>query len=195
MINPQHYKVAQEFFIEKIIAQSEKENIKLSRAEKYMLHWSEKDHSFHSDQTPIEEFEEEMSTAEFEKKISKLILRAYKKDTELNSLAKDKYRQEYKALKSFANYLFIMVDKAIGRHFNKLGLFFGNYPVGGGYILYAIFWGLLFLLGISAVAYQLQRAYAFDGETFKAMLPTVLQTLACGLMSLYSLMKYGRYKK
>jgi len=88
-----------------------------------------------------------------------------------------------------------MVDKAIGRHFNKLGLFFGNYPVGGEYILYSIFFGLLCLLGVSSVIYKLQRAHSFDGETFRAMLPTILQILVLGLMSLYFLRKYGRYKK
>ena len=195
MINPHSHREAKEFFIQKVIAQAENENFLLSRAEKYMLHWSEKDPSFHIDQTLIEEFETETSEAEYEKKISRLIVQAYDKEIELDNTAKDKYRQAYKALKSQDNYLFIMVDKAIGRHFNKIGLFFGSYPVGGEYILRFIFSSMLSLFCFLYVLANLMHNQPISIENFKVVLPQLIFGVLFGGFAFSNIRKYKQYRK
>ncbi|NJD57464.1 MAG: hypothetical protein FIA94_13825 [Nitrospirae bacterium] len=195
MINPNSYIEAKEYFIQKVLVQAEKENIQLSRAQKYMLQWSEADPTFHIDQTLNAEFEREITTAEYEKKISKLIIRAYNNDRETNKATKDKYQQAYKALKSEDNYLFILVDKAIGRHFNKVGLFFGSYPVSGNYLLYAIFFGILFLFDMSVTIGTLLSHPPLTADKIKDSLPDLFKGLLLGSLVLFNILKYRRYKK
>ncbi len=195
MINPNSYIEAKEYFIRKVIAQAEKENIQLSRAQKYMLQWCEADPTFHIDQALNAEFEKEISAAEYEKKISKLIIQAYDNDVEQDKATKDKYRQAYKALKSKDNYLFIMVDKAIGRHFNKVGLFFGSYPVSGNYLLYAIFFSLLFLFSLFVTIGSLLSHPPLTVYKIKNSLPALFQGLLLGACIFYNVRKYRKYKK
>lgn len=195
MINPNSYIEAKEYFIRKVVAQAEKENIQLSRAQKYMLQWSEAEPTFHIDQTLNSEFEREITAAEYEKKISNLIIQAYNNDIEQNKAAKDSYRQAYKALKSNDNYLFIMVDKAIGRHFNKVGLFFGSYPVSGNYLLYAIFFGILFLFSMSVTLATLLSQPPLTVDKIKSSMPAIIQGVLLGALAFYNLKRYRRYKK
>lgn len=110
--------LAKQFFVERIITQTKKDKIILSEAEKYMLNFSETDGGFILDQTLQEQFDNETTDEEFEKKIIKLIRKIYNNDVKNNPEAKSKYRRMYRDLKRGDHYILIMIDEAIGYKLN-----------------------------------------------------------------------------
>ena len=105
---------AKAFFISKVLQQAEQAGIFLSKAQRYMLSWSENDPSSVLDNELNEQFEKEITQAEFEKKIQTLIKQAYEKDIAKEKDMKETYREAYKALKQGDHFILIMVDAAIG---------------------------------------------------------------------------------
>jgi hypothetical protein len=195
MINPGSHKEAKEYFIQKVLDQAVRENIQLSRAEKYMLQWSEKDPNFHVDQSLIAEFDKEITPEEYETKIAKLIIHAYKKDIKLTGTAKENYRQAYQALKERDNYLFIMVDKAVGRYLNKVRLFFGMYETGGPYIMKAILYAMLSLLLLCYVLLTLLGDRQLSFEHFKPILPQLIIGVVFLSLAVSNIKRYKKYMK
>ena len=114
---------AKEFFISKVLKEAEHDGILLSKAEKYMLEWSESDPSFVIDNELNEQFEKEITQAEFEKKIQTLIKQAYEKDISKDKDMKETYRTAYKALKQGDHFILVMINDAIGLKLRKWGLF------------------------------------------------------------------------
>jgi len=195
MINPQSYGEAKEFFVQKVLAQAATENLQFSETEKYMLQWSETDPSFHLDQHLIEIFEKQINAKDYENKISQLIIHAYNNDMRMNITAKDKYRKAYDALKTHDNYIFIMVDQAIGRHFNKLGLFFGAYPSGREYIFRVFFAGMLSFLLLCYVILTLHREKPISITNFREVLPQLIFSIIFASATFSNIKKYRRYIK
>jgi len=126
---------AKEFFIQKVLDQARKEDVSFSDVEKQMLSWRDTDPNFYENHELHEKFKNEISKREYEKKIARLIRSGYDNDLGVDNVAKETYEQAYKAIKPKDYYIFIMVDKAIGKDINKLGYFFGMYNSSGEYIL------------------------------------------------------------
>lgn len=114
---------AKAFFMSKILQQAEQEGIILSKAQRYVLSWSEGDPSFVLDNELNKQFEKEITQPEFEKKIQTLIKQAYERDISKEKDMKETYREAYKVLKQGDHYILIMIDAAIGSKLRKPGLF------------------------------------------------------------------------
>lgn len=114
---------AKEFFVSRVLQQAEREGRLLSKAQRYMLSWSETDPSFAMDNELNEQFEKEITQAEFEKKIQALIKQAYEQDIAKTKDMKETYRTAYKALKQGDHFILIMIEDAIGSKLRKWGLF------------------------------------------------------------------------
>lgn len=114
---------AKQFFISKVVNQAQQEGVNLSKAEKYMLGWSESDPSFVADNDLNEQFEKEITQEDFEKKIQALIKHAYEKDISNDKDMKNTYRTAYKSLKQGDHFILIIVGEAIGLKLRKCGLF------------------------------------------------------------------------
>ncbi len=114
---------AKKFFIDRIVLYAQKNNIPLTEAEKYMLGWTEVEKGFEINQELTQQFNEETSDAEYEKKMSSLVRSAYEADIKSDEEMKETYRNAYKMLKQGDHYLLIMIDEAIGGKLRKWGLF------------------------------------------------------------------------
>lgn len=105
---------AKTFFVDKIIQQAEREGAPLSKAQRYMLSWSETDPFFVQNAELNQQFETEISQEAFEKKIGVLITNMYKKDIEMDKEVKETYKEAYKKLKQGDHFILIMIGAAIG---------------------------------------------------------------------------------
>jgi len=114
---------AKAFFVDKIIQQAEREGSPLSKAQRYMLSWSETDPSFVVDMELAEQCEAEIPQPEYEKKIQGLIERMYKSDIETNKDLKETYKEAYKTLKQGDHFILIMIGAAIGSKLSWFRLF------------------------------------------------------------------------
>ncbi len=114
---------AKAFFVNKIIQQAEHEGAPLSKAQRYMLSWSETEPSFVVDIELSEQCEAEIPQPEYEKKIQGLIERMYKRDIETNKDLKETYKEAYKTLKQRDHFILIMISEAIGSKLSWFRLF------------------------------------------------------------------------
>lgn len=105
---------AKTFFVNKVIEQAEREGVPLSKAQRYMLSWSETDPSFVVDMELSEQCEAEIPQPDYEKKVKGLIERMYKRDIETNKDLKATYKEAYKTLKQGDHFILIMIGDAIG---------------------------------------------------------------------------------
>lgn len=105
---------AKAFFVDKIVQQAEREGVPLSKAQRYMLSWSETDSSFVVDMELSAQCEAEIPQPDYEKKIQGLIERMYKRDIETNKDLKDTYKEAYRTLKQGDHFILIMISAAIG---------------------------------------------------------------------------------
>ncbi len=110
---------AKSFFMERIMNQAEYEGTNLSKAQRYMLAWSESDPSFVQNGKLNEEFEKEITEKEYEEKVQGLIKRVYERDVNLSPEAKDTYRDAYKTLSKGDHYILVMLRAALGVKLNK----------------------------------------------------------------------------
>ena len=110
---------AKSFFVERVVNQAEYEGTNLSKAERYMLAWSESDPSFVQNEKLNEQFEKEITQKEYEEKIQGLIKRIYQRDVSSSPDAKDMYRDAYKILSKGDHYILVMVRAALGLKLNK----------------------------------------------------------------------------
>jgi len=114
---------AKTFFVDKIIQQAEREGAPLSKAQCYMLSWSETDPFFVQNAELNQQFEIEISQEAFEKKIEDLITNMYKKDIEMDKELKETYKEAYKKLKQGDHFILIMIGAAIGSKLSWFRLF------------------------------------------------------------------------
>lgn len=182
---------AKEFFIQKVFDQTRKKNINLSDVEKQMLSWRDTDPNFYENHELIEKFENEILKKEYEKKIARLIRSGYDDDLGENTQAKEAYRQAYKAIRSKDYYIFIMVDKAIGKDINKLGYFLGEYNSPDEYILRVVLWGLLFIFGTALFLYK--NDFTFHEIKTRGMY--LFSTILFGILIFLNIRAYIKYGK
>ena len=182
---------AKEFFIQKILDQARKENINLSDVEKQMLSWRDTDPNFYENHELNERFENEISKGEYEKKIARLIRGGYDDDLGANIVARETYKQAYQAIKSKDYYIFIMVDKALGKDINKLGYFFGAYNSSDEYILGVILGGLLFIFGTALFLYKND----FTFHEIKTRGTYLLFIIGSAVLIFLNIKSYIKYKK
>src|SRR5262249_15484050 len=71
---------AKRFFVQKVVAEAEREGVPLSKAERHMLSWSESDPEFTPDLELAASLDQQMSDKEYETKVSGLLRRAYDRD-------------------------------------------------------------------------------------------------------------------
>ena len=181
---------AKEFFIQKVLDQARKENINLSDVEKQMLSWRDTDPNCYENHELNERFENEIPKGEYEKKIARLIRSSYDDDLGVDTVAKETYEQAYKAIKSKDYYIFIMVDKAIGKDINKLGyLLWGNSP--DEYILRVVLWGLLFVFGTALFLYKND----FTFHEIKTRVTYLLLIIASAGLIFLNIKSYIKYRK
>ncbi|MBN1474006.1 MAG: hypothetical protein JW914_05275 [Syntrophaceae bacterium] len=181
---------AKEFFIQKVLDQARKENINLSYVEKQMLSWRDTDPNFYKNYGLYERFEEEIPTAEYEKKISRLIRGSYDNDLAANNVARETYSQAFKAIKWKDYYIFIMVDKAIGRDINKLRYFlWGDSP--NEYILRVVLYGVLFVFG--TILFLHENNFTF--HEIKTRSTYIFFIIAFAGLIFLNIKSYIKYKK
>lgn len=104
---------AKQFFIDKILFQAQKDRVILSDAEQYMLGWSESERAFELNKKLSDEFREQTSDQEYERRISTLIKRAYDADIQNDPALGQTYHAAYQCLKQGDYYILIMIEKAL----------------------------------------------------------------------------------
>ena len=114
---------AKQFFVEKIVAEAAAQKVPLSRAEQYMLSWSESDPDFKQDPALTAAFETETSDKDFEGKLVPLIRKAYARDVDFQSTARVRWRDAYAALNEGDHYLLVMLKDALGWRLKKWLIF------------------------------------------------------------------------
>jgi hypothetical protein len=110
---------AKQFFIEKIVAEAERQAVSLSANERAMLNWSEVEPGCVADPELAEALAREISDDDYEAKISRLLVGAYEHDLGADGAAKDAYRRAYSVLKNGDYYLLVMIDHALGRRLRR----------------------------------------------------------------------------
>jgi len=107
---------AKRFFVVKVVAEAKAQGLELSDAEQRMLSWSESDPDFTPDPALAERLAAEISDAEYESKIARLLAGAFQRDIAVGgAAAKESYREAYAVLKQGDHYLLVMIDRALGR--------------------------------------------------------------------------------
>jgi hypothetical protein len=104
---------AKAFFIERILAQAEAEDVQLSDNEQWMLRFSESDPDFAVDPARVAQFEAEVPAEDFETKIAGLLQRAYQADARANGAATATYREAAAVLHQGDHYLLVMIGRAL----------------------------------------------------------------------------------
>jgi hypothetical protein len=105
---------AKAFFVERILAQAEAEDVQLSDNEQWMLRFSESDPDFAVDPARVAQLEAEVPQEDFETKIAGLLYRAYQADAGADGGATATYREAADVLHQGDHYLLVMVDRALG---------------------------------------------------------------------------------
>ena len=107
---------ANQFFVEKVLAQARAEQVRLSPAEQAMLRWSESDPTFEPDPILVEKLATEISDEDYEIKVAGLLERSYRRDLTSDGAARERYRNAYSVLTQGDHYLLVMIRRAIGHH-------------------------------------------------------------------------------
>ena len=110
---------ARHFFVQKIVAQAEREGVSLSANERRMLDWSEVEPGCESDTELAEALASEISDEAYEEKIRRLLEAAYWTDIGVDLRAKDAYRAAYSVLNRGDYYVLIMIEAALGRRLRR----------------------------------------------------------------------------
>jgi hypothetical protein len=157
---------AKRFLIEKIVAQAVAEGTPLSRAQQWMLSFSESDPHFVVDHQLVEEHEAEIDDNAYETKIAGLLKRSYQREVASSTAARGLYRAARARLAEGDHYLLLMVDQALG-------------PVSPGRIVSGPI-GFLFLVvpGAIGIAIAVGLAWALLKRGFSAREATDVATVA-----------------
>jgi hypothetical protein len=110
---------ARRFFIDRVIAEAERQGIPLSTNERKMLNWSEVEPGCVADSELAEALANEISDEAYEAKVSRLLEAAYKRETATDAAARDLYRGAYSVLKRGDYYLMVMIEEALGRKLRR----------------------------------------------------------------------------
>jgi len=105
---------ARRFFIDRVVAEAERQGAPLSGNERGMLNWSEVEPGCVGDPALAEALASEISDEDYEAKISRLLVAAYERELSTSAAVKDSYREAYSVLKRGDCYLMIMIEQALG---------------------------------------------------------------------------------
>ena len=112
---------AKAFFIERIVAQARVDQHPLTDAEEWMLRFSESDPEFVIDPARVAQFEAELSEAQYEAKITRLLNRAYGREVEADDTVRALYLDAYTKLRQGDHYLLVMIERALGASLQSTG--------------------------------------------------------------------------
>jgi hypothetical protein len=104
---------ARRFFIDRILAEGERQGVPLSNNERRMLNWSETEPGCVAHPELAEALAREISDRAYEAKVSRLLAAAYERDLSTTAAAKELYREAYTVLKRGDYYLTVMVEQAL----------------------------------------------------------------------------------
>jgi hypothetical protein len=110
---------AKHFFVEKVIQRARNEGVSLSKAERWMLLFSESDSEFHVDPRLVDELASEMSDEAYETKIAGLLKRSYAADIAADAAARAVWQQAHSVLAHGDHYIQIMIDRAVGGNLKR----------------------------------------------------------------------------
>jgi hypothetical protein len=103
---------AKRFFIQKVVDQAGREGAALSKAERWMLTWSEGDPEFKFDQVLVDQLAAEISDEDYESKVAGLLARALEVESAADPGARDVWLQARSDLEEGDHYIAIMIESA-----------------------------------------------------------------------------------
>lgn len=106
---------AKRFFVQKIVAEAAQSGRALSESEQWMLSFSETDPEFVVLPELVERLASEISDADYEAKITRLVERACRRDVSANKESVEQYRQALKKLAQGDHYLLVMLEPGLAR--------------------------------------------------------------------------------
>ena len=106
---------AKRFFVEKIVAEAVRQGQPLSELERWMLSFSESDPEFEVKPELVDRLAEEISDADYETKITRLIAQVSERETVTNTGSLEQYRAAYKTLAQGDHYLLLMLRPGLAR--------------------------------------------------------------------------------
>jgi hypothetical protein len=104
---------ARRFFIDRIVAEAERQAVPFSDNERRMLDWSESEPGCVADPELAEALASEISDQAYEAKVSRLLAAVYERDLSTTAAAKESYRSAYSVLKRGDYYLMVMIEQAL----------------------------------------------------------------------------------
>jgi hypothetical protein len=104
---------AKRFFVEKIVAEAVRQGQPLSNLEQWMLSFSESDPEFVVDPESVDRLGQEISDADYEAKITRLIHQVCARDTRTDPNAVEQYRAAYEVLDQGDHYLLVMLKPGL----------------------------------------------------------------------------------
>lgn len=107
---------SRQFFVDKILQQGQREGISLSHDELQMLLWSESAADSVADPELAERLAAEISDADYESKIGGLLRSSFKRDTAVDSSAKEVWSAALSALRRGDHYILVMINEAVGKN-------------------------------------------------------------------------------
>ena len=110
---------AKRFFVERIVEEAARQGQPLSELEQWMLSFSESDPDFVVQPELVDRLAQEISDADYEAKIARLIEQASARDIGEDPAAADQYRSAYTALDQGDHYLLIMLKPGLARLLRK----------------------------------------------------------------------------
>jgi hypothetical protein len=116
---------AKQFFIEKVVEQTEREGVRLSDVERKMLRWTEVYPILGLPPAKLkkinEEFEQQYDSSEYESKIADLMSRAYARD--LGDGLGENWKGAYAVLSKQDHYILVMLEQALGSKLKRKRFF------------------------------------------------------------------------
>ena len=106
---------AKRFFVEKIVAEAVRQGRPLSQLEQWMLSFSESDPEFVVEPESVDRLAQEISDADYEAKITRLIEQVCARDTATDPSAVEEYRKAYEVLDEGDHYLLVMLKPGLAR--------------------------------------------------------------------------------
>jgi hypothetical protein len=114
---------ARQFFVEKIVQQAQRDGLPLSDDERQMLLWSASAPDSVADLALAERLAAEISDADYESKIVRLLRSSFKADTTVNPGARGVWTNALSVLSQGDHYILMMINEAVGRRLKPLWRF------------------------------------------------------------------------
>ncbi len=111
---------ARQFFIDRIVAQAGKDNLRLTEAERHMLGLGI-GAGFHLNPELAEKFNAETTEEAYERKITGLLRNAYRSDVRERTEMRRAYNEAYAVLRSGEHYMLPMIEEAMKSRRGAIG--------------------------------------------------------------------------